>query len=317
MPQTVDSGNYARSMAGMEQIETVRAFNRFYTRAIGVLSARFLESELSLPEARLLFELAQGRLVLAGEVGARLGMDGGHLSRMLARFEARGWIERARDGRRRPIALTAQGQALFADLDTRQREAVAAMLDPLTPAARAIVTDALGTARRLLDGEAPAVSIRTARPGDMGAIASRQAILYEEGWGWGRPMEVLLGDVTTAFLRDFKPDREQCWVGEVAGRMAGSVFCADGGEPGLAKLRLLYVEPFARGLGLGEMLVERCIDFARGAGYQAIELWTHTILASARRIYAAKGFRLMRTEMHEAFGEPVQGEYWRLELERP
>lgn len=301
----------------MDQIETVRAFNRFYTRAVGAISPRFLDSEMSLPEARLLFEMAQADHTLAVDLGARLGIDAGYLSRILARFESRGWIERPRDSvdaRRRPIALTPAGRALFADLDKRQRDAVLAMLEPLSPAARTIATEALGEAQALLGGARGAPTIRTFRPGDMGAIASRQAMLYDEGWGWGRPMEVLLGEITTDFLRHFQPGREQCWVAEVAGRMAGSVFCTDGGAPGLAKLRLLYVEPFARGLGLGEALVDACTGFARDAGYEAIELWTHTILTSARRIYTAKGFRLIRTEVHSDFGEPVQGEYWRLEL---
>jgi DNA-binding MarR family transcriptional regulator len=301
----------------MDQIETVRAFNRFYTHAVGALNPRFLDSDMSLPEARLLFEIAQADRTLAVDLGPRLGIDAGYLSRILTRFESRGWIDRPRDaedGRRRPIALTDAGRTLFADLDRRQRAAVLAMLDPLSPAARAFATQALADAQALFTEASPAATLRTFRPGDMGAIASRQAILYDEGWNWGRPMEVLLGEVTTGFLRNFQLGREQCWVGEVAGRMAGSVFCTDGGEPGLAKLRLLYVEPFARGLGLGEMLVDACIGFARGAGYTAIQLWTHTILTSARRIYAAKGFRLMRTEMHGDFGEPVQGEYWRLDF---
>lgn len=301
----------------MDQIETMRSFNRFYTRAVGALSPRFLGSEMTLPEARLLFEIAQEERALAADLGPRLGMDAGWLSRVLARFETRGWIERPRDAadaRRRPIALTEAGRATFADLDRRQRDAVVALLEPLDPAARAAATAALGEAQRLLAQQPAAPVIRTFRPGDMGLIASRQAVLYREGWGWGDPMEVLLGEVVTRFLRDFRPGREQCWVGEVGGRLAGSIFCADAGEPGLAKLRLLYVEPFARGLGLGEALVDACVTFARETGYTALELWTHTILTSARRIYAAKGFRLIRTEMHEDFGAPVQGEFWRLEL---
>ncbi|QJU60510.1 MarR family transcriptional regulator [Sphingomonas sp. AP4-R1] len=301
----------------MDQIETFRAFNRFHTRLIGALAPRFLGSEMGLPEARLLFEIARGQEPLAAELGASLGVDAGYLSRTLSRFEARGWIRRTRsaeDSRRRPIVLTEAGGALFADLDRRQRDAVTDIIGGLSPAAGTLAVQALADAQALLGGGAPGFTLRTFRPGDMGAIASRQAILYAEGWNWGPPMEVLLGEVTTSFLRDFRPGREQCWVGEVAGRMAGSVFCTDSGEPGLAKLRLLYVEPFARGLGLGEALVEACLTFAREAGYEAIELWTHTILTSARRIYAGKGFRLMRTEMHAEFGDPIQGEYWRLEL---
>lgn len=313
----LDSVNYLRTIARMDQIETMRSFNRFYTHLVGALTPRFLDSEMSLPEARLLFEIARGTEPLAADIGATLGMDAGYLSRVLSRFEARGWIVRTRsaeDSRRRPIALTEEGRALFADLDRRQRDAVAAIIGGVTPAAGTLAIQALADAQALLGGATPGFTLRTFRPGDMGAIASRQAILYDEGWNWGTPMEVLLGEITTDFVRDFQSGREQCWVGEVAGRMAGSVFCTDSGEPGLAKLRLLYVEPFARGLGLGEALVEACITFAREAGYDAIELWTHTILTSARRIYAAKGFRLMQTEMHAEFGEPIQGEYWRLEL---
>ena len=155
--------------------------------------------------------------------------------------------------------------------------------------------------------------IRTFRAGDMGMVTARQAMLYDAQFGWGAPMEALLGDVTSAFLRSFQPGREQCWIAEIGGRMAGSVFLVDGGD-NIAKLRLLYVEGFARGQGVGGALVDHCIELARAAGYDAIELWTHTILTSARRIYAARGFVLQRTEMHEDFGEPVQGEYWRLDL---
>ena len=203
---------------------------------------------------------------------------------------------------------------VFADLDRRQRDAVADMLAGLAPSVRDGAIEALALAQALLDDRAlTAFMIRTFRTGDMGLIAARQAILYAKGWGWGRPMEILLGEVTAGFLRDFKPGREQCWVGEIGGRMAGSIFLCDGGG-GVAKLRLLYVEDFARGLGLGEALVDRCVEMAREAGYATLELWTHTILASARRIYAAKGFELIGRETHTMFGPPVEGETWRLGL---
>lgn len=158
-----------------------------------------------------------------------------------------------------------------------------------------------------------AYTIRTFRPGDMGLVCSRQAILYDEGYGWGRPMEALLGEITSAFLRNFKPGREQCWIAELDGAMAGSVFVTDGGD-NVAKLRLLYVEPSARGLGLGNDLVRHCVEFAREAGYDKLQLWTHSILLSARRIYAAAGMEIVKTETHEAFGKPEQGEIWQLNL---
>ena len=147
----------------------------------------------------------------------------------------------------------------------------------------------------------------------MGMIAARQSILYAEGWGWGRPMEILQGEITTAFLRDFKPGREQCWVAERAGAMAGSVLLVDGGD-GVARLRLLYVEPWARGLGIGQALVDECIGFARAAGYAKMSLWTHKVLLSARRIYAAAGMRVVQEETHDAFGKPEEGEIWEMAL---
>ena len=173
---------------------------------------------------------------------------------------------------------------------------------------------ALDTVRSMLGAQgAPDYSVRTFRAGDMGMITARQAILYDEGWGWGRPMEALLGDVTSRFLKDFKPGREQCWIAERGGVMAGSVFVMDAGD-GVAQLRLLYVEPWARGLGVGQELVRRCIEFARGAGYRELMLWTHSVLLSARRIYAGAGMRITEVEMHDEFGKPEQGEIWRMDL---
>ncbi|HEY1146108.1 MAG TPA: GNAT family N-acetyltransferase [Allosphingosinicella sp.] len=156
-------------------------------------------------------------------------------------------------------------------------------------------------------------TIRTFRPGDMGLVCSRQAILYDEGYGWGRPMEALLGEITSAFLRNFKEGREQCWIAEVDGVMAGSIFVTDGGD-NVAKLRLLYVEPFARGLGVGGALVSQVVGFARDAGYDRLQLWTHSILTSARRLYAAAGMEIIATEVHHAFGKPEQGETWEMPL---
>lgn len=299
-----------------DAIATIRAFNRFYTQYVGALDASFLDCGLTLGEARLLFEISHTPGVTARDLQDRLDVDAGHLSRVLRRFEGRGWIARERsagDARRRPIDLTAEGQAMFAVIDARMRGEVQAMLDRLQPAGRQDLVAAMATAHGLLDDRAaPSFAIRTFRTGDLAMIAARQSILYQD-YGWGRPMEVLQGEVTTAFLRDFKPGREQCWVAEAGGRMAGSVMLTDEGG-GLARLRLMYVEPFARGLGIGNALVGGCVGFAREVGYDAITLWTHTILESARRIYAGHGFRLIETHIHHDFGEPVQGETWRLDL---
>jgi DNA-binding MarR family transcriptional regulator/GNAT superfamily N-acetyltransferase len=298
-------------------IATLRGFNRFFTHYVGALDARFLGTDMTLPEARLLFEIAHAEAPVAADLQAALDMDAGYVSRVLRGFEGRGWITRARgegDARRRPIALTAAGRDAFELIDVRQREAVAATLDRLAPAARDELVAALKTARGLLDPAAPrGFTLRSFRAGDMGMIAARQSILYREVYGWGPQIEVIEGEVTTAFLRDFKPGREQCWVAEVDGRMAGSIFLTDEGG-GLSRLRLLYVEPFARGLGIGDALVSACTGFAREVGFGAMTLWTHTILESARRIYAAHGFEIVDVHTHEEFGAPVQSETWRLDL---
>ena len=297
-------------------LQSVRAFNRFYTRFAGVLEARFLDSELSLVEARLLYEIVTREQPVAVELQQALGLDAGYASRILRKFESKGWIERMRgtDARRRPIGVTTPGRAVFADLDQRQRQAIERHLKPLGAADRRVLEAALGTARTLLSAESAAdYSVRTFTTGDMGMITARQAILYQESHGWGAPMEVLLGEVTAHFLRDYRAGREQCWVAESGGAMAGSIFVVDAGDD-VAQLRLLYVEPWARGMGIGGDLVDRCIVFARDAGYRTMRLWTHTVLDSARRIYAGAGFEIVSTEVHHEFGRPEQGEIWELAL---
>jgi len=300
-------------------IETVRGFNRFFTRFIGALDPRFLGTDLSLSEARLLFEIATRDAPLASDLQAVLGMDRAHVSRALARFEGRGWIVRPRaaaDARRRPIALTPVGRAVFDDLDLRQREEVVRALERLGPAQQDSLAGALTHARALLDVSAERrFVLRPFQPGDLGQVASRQAILYREVYGWGEEIEAVELEVTAAFLRNFKPGREQCWIAEVDGVLAGSIFLVEEGE-GVSRLRLLYVEPFARGLGIGEALVSTCVSFAREAGYGEIVLWTHAVLTSARRIYAAHGFEIVETWTHDDFGKPEASETWRLSLAR-
>jgi DNA-binding MarR family transcriptional regulator/ribosomal protein S18 acetylase RimI-like enzyme len=297
-----------------EAVAALRAFTRFYTRSVGALGAHYLDSDLSLTEARLLYEIANKEAPLAAALQAELGLDAGYVSRILRRFEARGWIARGRgeDARRRPISLTKAGRAAFDALDARTRADVAGRIAALGAADRETLVAALGAVTGLLGGGDAPWHIRTFRTGDLFTIAARQSILYEP-YGWKRPMEILQGEVTTAFLRDFKPGREQCWVAERAGLMAGAVMLVDaGGDVG--QLRLLHVEPWARGLGIGSALVAECVRFARAAGYESMRLWTHTILESARRIYEAAGFSITETAVHHEFGEPVQGETWELEL---
>jgi len=300
-------------------IETIRRFNRFYTRFTGVLNARFLGSDLSLAEARILFEIIHSDSPLASDLQARLGMDAGFVSRVLSRFEARGWLVRTRnseDARQRAIAVTPAGRAIFRQIDERQHDAVVAILNRLGPTDRDDLVSALRRAQTLLEPQPDrAFTIRTFRPGDMGMIAARQSILYREVYDWGPQIEVIAGEVTTNFIRDFKPGREQCWIAEVNGIMAGSIFLTDEGD-GMSRLRLLYVEPFARGLGIGNALVETCLRFAREVGYSTTTLWTHTILVSARRIYAAHGFECVESHFHDDFGARIQSETWELDLRR-
>jgi DNA-binding MarR family transcriptional regulator/GNAT superfamily N-acetyltransferase len=303
-----------------DTVTALRAFNRFHTRFSGALHPSYMESGMGLTAARLLYEIAQQDDVLASDLRARLGIDSGYASRLLRGFEKQGWIVRGRgaDARRRPIRLTREGRIAFDALDARTREDMAARIATLGPDARMRLVDALATVRGLLGDQVDEPwTIRTFGVGDLALIASRQSILYAETFSWGRALEVLESEVTTAFLRDFKPEREQCWIAERAGRMLGGVMLVDAGVEageGCAQLRLLHVEAEARGQGIGAALVEACVIFAREAGYARIRLWTHTVLTSARRIYAAAGFRIVSTDMHDEFGEPVQGEHWEMAL---
>lgn len=296
-------------------LSALRAFNRFYTRFLGALDAHYLGTDLSLAEARMLYEIATRDAPVARALQEELGLDPGYASRIVKRFEARGWVTRGRgtDARQRPIALTATGRAAFTDLDRRQRDALEARLASIAEPDRAMLRGALDGIRLLLGGGDPGYTVRTFRTGDMGALSARQAVIYAEANGWGAPMEALVLEITAAFLRRFQPGREQCWIAERGGTLAGSVFLVDAGN-GVAQLRLLYVEPFARGLGIGRDLVDRCIAFARDAGYVRVTLWTHHVLDSARRIYAAAGFVLVSTAMHDALGTPELGETWELAL---
>lgn len=301
-------------------IATVRRFNRFYTGLVGALDDQFLGCDITLPDARLLFEIATHepaeKPLTASAVQATLGMDAGYVSRILARFEQRGWITRARgaDARARPIQLTETGRSAFEDLDGRQRAAVASLVGELDSVQRADLAQAMARVRLLLRPESvPGFAVRPFRTGDMGLIAARQSMLYAQSHGWGRGLEITEGEATTNFLRNFKPGREQCWIAEIDGLLAGSVFLTDEGD-GTARLRLLYVEPFARRRGVGETLVETCIGFARETGYARLTLWTHTVLESARRIYARHGFTCVETATHTSFGMPVEGETWMLPL---
>lgn len=296
-----------------DTVSALRRFNRFFSQRTGLLEPHYQGSPLSLIEARILYEIANDQPVLAKAIMAKLGLDRGYLSRIVTRFERDGWIERDRgnDARQRPIRLTGRGQSTFDAIDKKTRASTRGMIEGLSPNQRRTLIASLAAAEQMLGGrELPDVKIRTFRTGDMGQITARQSTLYSENYGWGVGMEALIGEITSAFLRNFQPGREQCWIAEQGGRMVGSVFLvAESAET--ARLRLLYVEVEARGLGIGRKLVDECIAFARAAGYRELVLWTHTVLASARKIYAGAGFEIVSVETHDEFGKPAQGESWR------
>ena len=303
-------------------LDAIRGFNRFYTRRIGVLDERLLDSPFSLAEMRVLYELAHRDAPTATDLARDLGLDAGYLSRILRRFEARGYLRRtpsADDRRHQLLTLGAKGRAAFAPLETRAREEVTAMIRPLAPPDRQQLVTAMETIRRLLDpppAEAPAFVLREHRPGDMGWVIQRHGELYAREWGYSAAFEALVARICADFLDRFEPAAERCWIAERAGVPVGSVFLVRKSKT-IAKLRLLIVDPSARGLGVGGRLVDECIRFARAAGYRTLTLWTHSQLDAARRIYRRAGFGLARRSPTHAFGRDLVDETWELRLASP
>jgi DNA-binding MarR family transcriptional regulator/GNAT superfamily N-acetyltransferase len=302
-----------------DRIAAVRRFTRFYTRRIGVLQEGLLGSPFSLTEGRVVYELAQRDGLTATELGRELGLDAGYLSRILRGFEEKGLIARRasdRDGRQSLISLTPTGREAFAAIDARSRDEVGAMLARLGEDDQAKLVGAMGRIEALLapEPQTPAVFVlRPHRPGDMGFVIHRQAVLYHREYGWDESFEALVAEICAAFIKNFDPRREHCWIAEIDGEIVGSVFLVNQSEK-VAKLRLLYVERKARGLGLGRTLVRECIRFARAAGYTTLTLWTNDVLRAARKIYQAEGFRLIEEEPHRSFGHDLVGQNWALEL---
>ena len=302
-----------------EAVETIRRFNRFYTRRIGVLDEHLLKSPFSLAEARLLYELAHRNGHSAAGVARDLGLDPGYLSRTLRELEKAGLIARvpvAGDGRRSRIDLTAAGREAFAPLDRQSADAVAEMVAPLKAHDRTRLLAALTTVENLLSDaprSPPALVLRRHQPGDIGWIIHRQGRLYAEEYGWDETYEGLVAEILAAFVKNFDARRERAWIAEMNGEIVGSVFLVRQ-DDATAKLRLLYVEPAARGLGIGARLVDEVIAFARGKGYRTLTLWTNDILASARRIYEEAGFRLASQGRHKSFGKELVGQTWELTL---
>ncbi len=302
-----------------EQVERVRGFNRFYTRHIGLLNEGLLDSAFSLTEARVLYELAHRDSVTAADLGRDLGLDAGYLSRLLKRFGAQGLIHRSpsKDDRRQfLLSLSDKGRAAFEVLNHASATQVSAMLSGLSAGARERLVQAMITVENLVgDGATPDLPciLRPHQPGDIGWIAHRQGLLYAQEYGWDHTFEALVAEIAAAFVRNFDPQRERCWIAERGGEIVGSVFLVRHSDE-VAKLRLLYVEPSARGLGLGRRLVEECIGFARAKGYRTLTLWTNDVLVAARAIYQATGFRLVKEEAHHSFGKDLVGQTWDLDL---
>lgn len=304
-------------MPESDRIAAVRRFNRFYTARVGVLREGLHQSRFSLAEARVLYELAHARTPTAGDIATTLDLDPGYLSRILQRFQREDLIERsaaAEDRRRQLLTFTQAGRAAFAPLDAAAREEIGALLAPLPDPAQAEVIAAMGRIETLLH-PAPRrpIVLRPPRAGDIGWVIARHGALYAAEYGLDARFEALVGKVAAEFLAEHDPKREACWIAERDGITLGSIFLVRASEE-LAKLRLLLVEPAARGEGLGRRLVEECVSFARTAGYRRITLWTNDVLVAARRIYQAAGFRLVASQPHRDFGPPMVGEDWELEL---
>jgi len=310
-----------------DRIAALRAFNRFYTRRIGVLHEGLLDSRFSLTESRLLWELAHVEDTTATELAASLELDPGYLSRLLRGFKQRGLLKASRsatDARQTQLSISAAGRRAFAPLDRRSQAEVSALLDTLSDAQQQELLAAMARIEALLGmgARAGAFVLRAHRPGDIGWVVSRHGALYAKEYGWDLRFEALVAQIAARFIEQFDSTREACWIAEREGQRIGCVFLVQvrdettqAVEPGTAQLRMLLVEPAARGLGLGVALVAECERFARQAGYRRIRLWTNRVLLAARGIYERAGYRLLASEPHHSFGKDLVGETWELGLD--
>ncbi len=310
---TQDTSELAR------QVRAVRTFNRFYTRLIGLLEEGMLDSEFSLTEVRVLYELAHHDDLTAATLGRTLGLDPGYLSRILKKFSARGFLSRAtseRDARESVLALTTAGRHAFAPLNQTSHDQITGLLAPRSAVDRRRLVAAMDEVQQVLGTAAPEPSpivLRPPEPGDMGWIIQRHGALYAREYGWDESFEALVAKIAAAFVDSHDPKRERCWIAEKDGEKVGSVFVVREDET-TAKLRLLLVDPKARGCGIGRRLVDQCIQFSRARGYRTLTLWTNDVLSSARRIYVAAGFKLIAEAPHHSFGHDLVGETWALDL---
>ncbi len=302
-----------------QRVAAVRRFNRFYTRQIGVLQEHLLKSPFSLTEARVIYELAQREQATATDLGVELGLDAGYLSRILRGFEKRSLLDKRpspADGRRTLLRLTDAGREAFARLNANARQEVETMLRDLPADAQLRLVQTLGTIEGLLgartERNVPYV-LRPHRPGDIGWVVQRHGALYAQEYGWDEQFEALVAEIVARFVRRYDPKRERCWIAERDGENVGSVFLVRRSAT-VAQLRLLLVEPSARGLGIGKRLVDECTGFARQVGYRKIMLWTNSVLDAARHLYERAGYRLVDEERHHSFGHDLVGQTWELKL---
>ena len=302
-----------------QRIGAVRRFSRFYTRRIGLLQDGLLETPYSLTQGRVLYELAHRSDCTATDVVAALGLDHGYLSRILRSFEQQGLVVKRRgkeDGRQWLLSLTAKGRKVFAALDHRSQNDVGEMLRDLSEAEQARVVVAMDTIETLIarDPNTRAYTLRSPQPGDMGWVVSKHGSLYAKEYGWVEPFEGLCAQIVADYVNNHDPAKERCWIAEMNGENVGCVMLVKDKEPGVSRLRLLLVDPKARGLGLGARLVDECIEFARTAGYRKMTLWTHSVLIAARAIYEKAGFTLTGSETRNSWSKDVVAEYWDLAL---
>ncbi|MCC7049142.1 MAG: MarR family transcriptional regulator [Alphaproteobacteria bacterium] len=301
------------------RVAAVRRFNRFYTLKIGALEEGHSQSPFSLAEARVLYELANRARPTAGELARDLGLDAGYLSRILAGFDRRGLLVKEpsdSDGRQSHLVLTAAGRAAFAPMNAATKAGIGRMLRSIDGAGQERLVAAMQTIETLLGAPAEPKTpylLRPHRPGDMGWVVSAHGALYAREYGWDQSFEGLVAEIAAKFIRHFDPARECCWMAEKDGETVGSAFVVRKSAT-VAKLRLVIVDPKARGLGIGQRLVAECIRFARQAGYRKLTLWTNSILNAARHIYEAEGFALVKSEAHRSFGHDLVGEIWELKL---
>ena len=300
-------------------VDDVRGFNRFYTRMLGLLRPDLAGSAFGLTEARVMFELAHGDDVAVSDLRRELDLDAGYLSRILSGFTASGLVAReqsASDGRRQVVRLTTDGRRAFAHLDRLQGTAIDSLLAPLDEGQRSQLVAAMGEIRRVLDGppRRAGVVLRAPEPGDLGWVVERHGARYAAEYGWDATFEALVARIVADFAERRDTDRQAAWIAEVDGQRVGCVFCTAADTADSAQLRLLLVEPVARGSGVGTRLVDECLRFAKRAGYARITLWTNDVLIAARRIYERAGFVRDPREPHHSFGHDLVGEFWSRDL---